>query len=80
MVNVNKRIFVEKRTGFQVEKEDLLKELNEQLHLAIKDIRLLLVYDIFNIEQDILDKACQTVFSEKMVDEIVDVDLSNKCY
>ena len=80
MGKINKRIFVEKRAGFQVEKDDLLKDLNMQLHLQIENIRLLLVYDIFDIEEEILNKACQTVFSEKMVDDIVDVDLSDKCY
>ncbi|MCI5773244.1 MAG: phosphoribosylformylglycinamidine synthase [Erysipelotrichaceae bacterium] len=80
MGKINKRIFIEKRTGFQVEKTDLLKELNEQLHLDVQDLRLLLVYDIFDIEEEVLAKACQTVFSEKMVDDIVEADLANSHY
>ena len=47
---INKRIFVEKREGFQIEKSDLLKDLNENLKLGIKDLRVLLVYDVFNID------------------------------
>ena len=77
---INKRIFVEKREGFQIEKSDLLKDLNENLKLGIKDLRVLLVYDVFNIDEDVLNRANNTVFTESMVDELVDIDLEGKCY
>ena len=77
---INKRIFVEKREGFQIEKSDLLKDLNENLKLGIKDLRVLLVYDVFNIDEDVLNRANKTVFTESMVDELVDIDLEGKCY
>ena len=77
---INKRIFVEKREGFQIEKSDLLKDLNENLKLGIKDLRVLLVYDVFNIDEDVLNRANNTVFTESMVDDLVEIDLDGKCY
>lgn len=41
------RIFVEKRPEFRVEAESLRRDLNSNLGLNIKDLRLLAVYDLF---------------------------------
>ena len=41
------RIFVEKYPEFQVEAASLLAELNENLQLKLKKLRLLNVYDLF---------------------------------
>ena len=68
---VNKRIYVEKKIGFQTEANDLCKTLKENLNLDLQHVRQILTYDVFNIEQEDLDKACQTVFSEAMVDNVL---------
>lgn len=68
---VNKRIFVEKKKGFQTEANDLCKTLQENLKLDLQQVRQILTYDIFNVEQADLENACKTVFSEAMVDDIL---------
>jgi phosphoribosylformylglycinamidine synthase len=69
-----KRIFVEKKKGFQVEADSLKNELNHNLHLNIAALRLINVYDVFNIDEKLLENAVQSVFSEPVTDEIVGVE------
>jgi len=64
------RIFVEKKQGFQVEADSLKNELNQNLHLNIASLRLINVYDVFNIDEKLLDNAMTTVFSEPVTDNI----------
>ncbi|MCL2511380.1 MAG: phosphoribosylformylglycinamidine synthase, partial [Bacteroidales bacterium] len=64
------RLFVEKKKGFQVEAESLRNELNNNLHLHIKELRLVVVYDVFNIDEKLLENAKTTVFSEPVTDNI----------
>jgi len=66
------RLFVEKKKGFQIEAESLKNELNDNLHLPIKELRLINVYDIFNIDKKLLEKARVSVFSEPVTDHIMD--------
>ncbi|MDR1042945.1 MAG: phosphoribosylformylglycinamidine synthase, partial [Clostridiales Family XIII bacterium] len=68
-----KRIFVEKRSGFDVEARDLMKELRE--NLAIRNIRTVRVfnrYDVENVSAGTFDKAAKTVFSEPGLDAVYD--------
>lgn len=77
--NINARIFVEKKNGFQVEAQDLLDDLNHNLELNINNLRLINVYDVFNIDPSLLEKAKDTIFSEPVTDDVFsDFDLSNK--
>ena len=48
---LNARLYVEKKVGFQVEAQDLLDDLNHNLELNINALRLIVVYDIFGIEE-----------------------------
>jgi phosphoribosylformylglycinamidine synthase len=64
------RLFIEKKKGFQVEAEALKNELNNNLHLHIKELRLIVVYDVFNIDGRLLEKAQQSVFSEVVTDDV----------
>ena len=64
------RIFVEKKPGFQVEADSLKATLNQNFNLNIRSLRHLKVYDIFNIEEDLLAKAENVVFSEPVTDEV----------
>lgn len=66
------RLFVEKKVGFQVEANALLHELNHNLHLTLSSLRLINVYDIFEIDAILLDKAKQTIFSEPVTDLVFD--------
>lgn len=74
---LNARIFVEKKPGFQVEAESLKSTLNQNFNLQIQELRHLKVYDIFNIEEELLQKAKAVVFSEPVTDNVfteVDMD------
>jgi len=65
------RLFIEKKKGFQVEADSLLTDLNNNLHLNIKELRLINVYDIFNIRENVLAEAKTKIFSEPVTDEIL---------
>ena len=58
------RIFVEKYPEFQVEAASLLAELNENLQLKLKKLRLLNVYDLFGFTPELLEKSRYSVFGE----------------
>ena len=64
------RIFVEKKPGFQVEADSLKATLNQNFNLNIENLRHLKVYDIFNIDEDLLAKAEKVVFSEPVTDNV----------
>ena len=60
----NARIFVEKKQGFNVEALNLKETLNHNFNLNIKGLRLLNVYDIFNLDDVLLERAKVGVLSE----------------
>ena len=66
------RLFVEKKAGFQVEANALLHELNHNLHLTLSSLRLINVYDIFEIDALLLEKAKPAIFSEPVTDLVSD--------
>ncbi len=77
----NYRIFVEKHPEFQVEAKSLLAELNENLSLNLKSLRLLNVYDLFGFTQELLEKCRYSVFGEIVTDSVIDsIDLEGKKY
>ncbi len=66
-----KRIFVEKREGFNVEAKNLLSNLTENLNLkTLKNLRILNRYDVSSISDDDFEKAVTNVFSEPNQDMI----------
>lgn len=75
---MNKRIFVEKKANFQVKEKALLKELVHNLQLTtLKSIRLIQVYDVFNLTEDVLKAAEAHIFSEKVTDKLLTQDEIN---
>ena len=77
----NYRIFVEKHPEFQVEAKSLLGELNENLQLELKTLRLLNVYDLFGFTPDLLGKSRYSVFGEIVTDSVTDsIDLDGAKY
>lgn len=68
----NYRIFVEKYPEFQVEARSLRDELNENLRLDLKSLRLLNVYDLFGFSQELLEKSRYSVFGEVVTDKVTD--------
>ena len=69
---MNSRIFVEKKPRFQTEANDLLSQLRNNLGINVLSCRVINIYDVFNINEDVLAKAIKTIFSEPMVDEVLD--------
>ena len=75
------RIYVEKKEKYQVEAKSLQAELNLNLGLNQKNVRTINVYDLFNFDNDLLEKAKYKVFGEIVTDNVFDnLDLSNKKY
>lgn len=75
------RIFVEKHPEFQVEAKSLLGELNENLQLELKTLRLLNVYDLFGFTPELLEKSRYSVFGEVVTDSVTDsIDLDGAKY
>lgn len=62
---MNYRIYVEKKTGFDLEAKRLENELKESFQgLKLSKVRLLNCYDVFNIEAAELAEAKKLIFSE----------------
>ncbi|GAA0179785.1 phosphoribosylformylglycinamidine synthase [Clostridium sediminicola] len=73
MNNNVRRIYVEKKSGFDVEAMALYGELTENLGIeGIKKLRLVNRYDIEGVSDEIYEKARNTIFSEPTVDNVCD--------
>lgn len=75
-----KRVFVEKRNGFNTEALNLLNNFKENLKLdCLENIRILNRYDVSHINDEDFDKAVSTVFSEPNQDIVFkeNIDVSN---
>ena len=77
-----KRIFVEKKSGFNVEAKALLNDFHENLGLnEIVNVRIVNRYDIEGLYGDDLEKAKKIIFSEPPVDNVYEkIDFANNCY
>lgn len=66
---MNKRIFVEKKADFGIKSASLVKELTHNLQLtSLKALRIVQVYDVFNLAEDLLVRAEKHIFSEQVTD------------
>ena len=78
---MNKRIFVKKRPCYDKDSENLRSLLNRDFALDLKNIDTYVIYDIYDISDDLFEKAKNRVFAEVMIDEVFDqVDLNGKSY
>ena len=80
-----RRIYVEKKKGFDVEAEALFTDVKENLHLGnLTGIRILNRYDIDGIDDATYEAAKFTVFAEPAIDvvyeETMPVDLSSAVF
>lgn len=66
------RVFVEKRPRFRVEADSLKNELNRNLSLSIRELRLVNVYDLFGFSRELLEKCRYRVFGEIVTDTVTD--------
>jgi phosphoribosylformylglycinamidine synthase len=67
---MNYRVFVEKKEGFRVEAVGLQDELNANVGLDIRCLRLINIYDLFGFSQELLDKCLYSVFGEIVTDRV----------
>lgn len=83
---MDKRIFVEKKADFQVKSESLVRELQHNLGLSsLKSIRIVQVYDVFDLAEDLFSPAEKHIFSEQGTDHVLDevsvqADLANYAF
>jgi len=73
MKSVVRRLFVEKRRGFDVEAQHLLKDIKDDLGInKLEDMRVINRYDISGISEDEYERSKGTIFSEPNVDKVYD--------
>ncbi|MDU6481136.1 MAG: phosphoribosylformylglycinamidine synthase [Paeniclostridium sordellii] len=66
-----RRILVEKKQGFDLDAKHLKSDLEESLNIdTIENLRILNRYDIEKIEDEVYEKAINTVFSEPNTDDV----------
>ena len=66
-----RRIYVEKKADYAVKARELREELESYLGIGqIRQVRVLIRYDIEDISQETYEKALVTIFSEPPVDEV----------
>lgn len=71
-----KRIFVEKRDGFDVEAKNLCADLRNNLGLVnIEKVRIINRYDISGLDGDDFIRAEKTILSETNVDSVYEEDM-----
>ncbi|HOT22684.1 MAG TPA: phosphoribosylformylglycinamidine synthase, partial [Sedimentibacter sp.] len=78
-----KRVFVEKRAGFNTEALNLLNNLKENLNIEkLNNLRILNRYTVSNIDEDDFKKSVNTVFSEPNQDIVYfeDVELEGHVF
>ncbi len=67
MLNI-KSIFVEKKSGFDVEAQGLLRDFKENLGVAnLENVRLINKYIISDISDEYYNKALHTIFSTNIL-------------
>ena len=70
MSNV-KRVYVEKKSGFDVQAKELKTEIRSYLGIKVVDrVRVLIRYDVENVSDETFEKACNGIFSEPPVDTL----------
>ena len=80
-----RRIYVEKKKGFDVEAEALFNDVKENLHLdSLTGIRILNRYDIDGIDDETYESSKLTIFAEPAIDvvyeETMPEDLSSAIF
>ncbi|MBP2640693.1 MAG: phosphoribosylformylglycinamidine synthase [Firmicutes bacterium] len=73
MANNVRRIFIEKRPGFDIEARNLYNDLKENLGISgISQLRIVNRYDIDGISDEEYEQGKKNVFSEPPVDNVYD--------
>ncbi|WP_026884799.1 phosphoribosylformylglycinamidine synthase [Clostridium akagii] len=76
MNNRVRRIFVEKKKGFNVEAYELFHDIKENLNIkGLKNLRVVNRYDVCEISDNEWENSKKIIFSEPVVDNIYDEEL-----
>lgn len=71
-----RRIYVEKKKGFDVEAQGLFEDIKTNLHIeGLSDIRVINRYDVQGVDDETLDMAKFSVFAEPAIDNAYDEEL-----
>lgn len=63
---------LKKKADFQIKAQSLVKELQHKLQLeTLKELRIIQVYDVFNMSLDLVDAAEKHIFSEQVTDTLL---------
>lgn len=73
-----RRLYVEKKEGFNVETKRLLEDIREGLGIDVKGVRILNRYDVFGISDEEFERAKNNVFSEPAVDMVYEEEIDVK--
>ena len=65
-----KRIFVEKKDGYNVSAKKTSADIQNVLGIAVEDVREFIRYDIENLDNAVYESAKTTIFSEAPVDSL----------
>jgi len=72
-----RRVFVEKKSGFDVEGQKLLTDLRTNLHLSqLEGVRVINRYDVEGIDDATYESAKHAVFSEPAIDMVCEEELA----
>src|SRR5690606_3048591 len=74
-----RRVFVEKRPGFDVEASQLCQDLRETLGIeALEGVRMLNRYDVDDVTEEVFEQAVRLIFSEPQSDIVYLEDFTTK--
>ncbi len=73
-----KRLFVEKKKGFDVEAQSRAADFKQNLGVPVKEVRILNRYDVQGIDDEDFEAAIVNVFSEPAVDTVTHGDMPDK--
>ena len=74
-----RRVYSEKMPAFAVKAKELSDEISNYLNInTVKNVRVLIRYDIENISDEVYKDALVTVFSEPPVDYVYEEDFGKK--
>lgn len=80
MEKIVRRIFSEKKCGYDIEAQALYKEIKEYLGIIrLKSVRIVNRYDIWGVSDEVYEKSRSTIFSEPAVDYIYDEYVDTGC-
>jgi phosphoribosylformylglycinamidine synthase len=71
-----RRVYVEKKKGFDVEAQSLFRDLRDNLGMTgLESVRIINRYDVEGISEEEYQAARRTIFSEPPVDDIYDEEI-----